>query len=346
MIILQLEDEPWDSGIAHYALTLSIELKRRGHEVHFWGREGSAPLAEAGRAGLKPRGLRRPWLELPALRRELRRLRVSLINAHTGSGHALAAALAAGTAAAVVRTRGDVRPAARHFLARALARRTRAFIAANSRIQQELRLGFPGSRVELVFQGIADAPRRTPLPESPVFGILGRLDAVKGHEVVMEAAARLKTGRWLAMGKGDPARRASLERHARRLGLDDAWQFMGFVDDIWPRLGQCRVGVVASLGSEAVSRAALEWMAAGRPVVASGVGCLPDLVEDGKTGFLVPPGDAQALAAALAGFISEPALADRLGAAARERFEKRFCLARFADETERIYGELLGRLPS
>ena len=54
MKILQIEDEPWDSGIAHYALTLSVELQRLGHEVYFWGRAGSTLLDSAARAGLRP----------------------------------------------------------------------------------------------------------------------------------------------------------------------------------------------------------------------------------------------------------------------------------------------------
>jgi glycosyltransferase involved in cell wall biosynthesis len=109
-------------------------------------------------------------------------------------------------------------------------------------------------------------------------------------------------------------------------------------------LARCRVGVVASVGSEAVSRAALEWMAAGRPVVASRVGCLPDLVIEGETGFLVPPANPRALAQALARFLQEPGLAERMGAAGRRRFDEKFSLGRFADETESLYAQVLDNL--
>jgi len=348
MRILQIEDEPWDSGIAHYALTLAGELKRRGHEVYFWGRPDSPLLGAAARAGLRVLGLRRPWAALPGLRRQVRGLGIELINAHTGSGHSLAAALAAMTGVAVVRTRGDARPAAGHALARLLALRTRAFIAANSRISRELAQAFPGAKVVTIFQGIA-AGEALPLPETPRFGILGRLDPVKGHETIMAAAASLRQehpqARFLAVGGGAPPRRAELEERVSALGLAESWEFAGFVNDIRPALARCRVAIVASLGSEAVSRAALEWMAAGRPVVASRVGCLPDLVADAETGFIVPPGDPGALAQALARFLREPGLAERLGAEARRRFEERFSLKRFVDNTERLYGEILGRFP-
>ena len=346
MNILQIEDEPWDSGMAHYALTLSAQLQDLGHEVHFWGRAGSPLIDTAQRAGLRTLSLRRPWACLHSLRAQVRAAGIVLINAHTGSGHALATALAALTTAAVVRTRGDARPAAKHPLARLLAGRTSCFIAANSMIARELIAAFPGCKVATVFQGIAAGPA-LPLPGDCVFGLLGRLDPVKGHETLLEAAVLLKkehpSARLRAVGGGAPLHRALLEAKARALGLEASMEFTGFVPEVPTELARCRVGVVASTGSEAVSRAALEWMAAGRPLVASSVGCLPDLVEEGVTGFLVPPGDPRALARALARFLERPVLAESMGAAARRAFEERFSLKRFGGETMKVYTEVVGR---
>jgi glycosyltransferase involved in cell wall biosynthesis len=349
MKILHIEDEPWDSGIAHYALTLCAQLRRLGHEVHFWGRRGSPLVAAGERAGLRIRGLRCPWGSLHRLRAGVRTAGIALINAHTGSGHALAAALAALTRVAVVRTRGDARPTAKHPLARLLARRTDAYIAANTAIARELASAFPGARVATVFQGIAAGPA-LPLPQDCVFGLLGRLDPVKGHDDFLRAAALVRGAHpeasFRSVGGGAPLRRSQLEGRAKSLGLEGCCEFTGFSADVPAELARCRVGVVASVGSEAVSRAALEWMAAGRPVVATAVGCLPDLVEDGVTGFLVPPGDAAALGRVLSRFLEEPALAESLGAAARRRFDERYSLGRFAAETLKVYGQLIPHLPS
>lgn len=349
MRLLQIEDEPWDSGMAHYALTLAQELKRRGHDVYFWGKTGSPLMGQAQAAGLPVESWRQPWARLPRLRRLRRELGIELINAHTGSSHSLAAALAAFTDVAVVRTRGDVRPASKHALAQTLAERTRAFIAANSCIREDLAAAFPLARVVTIFQGLAPL-RELPLPDAPVFGILGRLDPVKGHESLMAAAALLRrkhaSARVLAVG-GDPSScRPRLDARVRELGLVDGWDFTGFVDDVSPALARCRVGVVASIGSEAVSRAALEWMSAGRPVIATGVGGLPDLVAHEQTGLLVPPNDPEALAEAMARFLEEPGLAADMGAAGLRRFRERFGLARFGDETEKLYAEILGHIPS
>jgi glycosyltransferase involved in cell wall biosynthesis len=340
--IVQLHDESWDSGLAHYALTLSSELARRGHEVRFWAAAGSYAAGQARFLGLKTREIANPWLMLPLLRVELAKDRVELINAHTGSAHSLAAALAAGGGVKVVRTRGDARPPKGTALTAALARRTDLFIAANEAIGRRLRAIFPKTRVAAVPQGLA-VPPAAALGEEPVVGILGRLDPVKGHEDLIAAARLLAEDHPGArfQAAGDGVLREPLEQAAS--SLDGRFKLLGFVPDALKYIAGCRIGVVASRGSEAVSRAALEWMSLGRPVVATRVGCLPELVEDGATGLLVPPGEPKALAAALDSLLEDPDYAARLGEAGRRRFERLYTVAGFAEKTERAYAEALGR---
>ncbi len=112
MNILHLEDEPWDSGIAHYAVTLAAEQARQGHRVALWGVAGSPLVEDAAALGLATRTWTagpQGWLEIPALRRDLAAFKPEIVNAHTGSAHALALILAP-KGAAVIRTRGDARP--------------------------------------------------------------------------------------------------------------------------------------------------------------------------------------------------------------------------------------------
>jgi glycosyltransferase involved in cell wall biosynthesis len=183
------------------------------------------------------------------------------------------------------------------------------------------------------------------LPDAPVVGVLGRLDEVKGHLTLIEAASRIaKEFPSLSVrcaGSDPNGRLSALAARAMDLGLDSRVRFLGRVPDAGAFIDACRIGVVASSGSEAVSRAALEWMRQGRPVVATRVGCLPDLVEDGETGLLVPPNDPAALADALARLLRDGALAAEMGRRGRERFLAQFSLDRFASETERVYGSLL-----
>jgi glycosyltransferase involved in cell wall biosynthesis len=246
----------------------------------------------------------------------------------------------------VIRTRGDARPVHGTSLTRWAAGRTAAFIAANTTIQTQLERAFPGTRAAFVPQGIEGPGDAAPMPGMPFVGMIARMDAVKGHEVLLDAAHLLKPQvpglRILCAGDG-----AQLKRLSWRLqpqGLDGIVKFLGRVADRWAFISGCRLGVVASLSSEAVSRAALEWMAAARPVVATSVGGIPDLVEDGVTGLLVPPNDPGALAAAVKTLLSDPARAEAMGKAARERWEENFSLAPFILRTQAVYDEAINAL--
>ncbi|HEX4048131.1 MAG TPA: glycosyltransferase family 4 protein [Elusimicrobiota bacterium] len=348
MNVVHLEDEPWDSGIAHYALTLAAEQARRGHRVSFWGASGSPLVKEAAARGLPTRSWPAGppgWLELPALRRELAALAPAIVNAHTGSAHAVAL-ICAPKGAAVIRTRGDARPVASTSLTRWAAGRTAAFIAANAAIETQLEAAFPGTPARLVPQGIEGPEDAAPMPGMPFVGMIARMDPVKGHEILLDCAQALKPLvpglRILCAGEGPQLQR--LGWRLKPQGLDGTVRFLGRVPDKWTFLAGCRLGVVASLASEAVSRAALEWMAAARPVIASNVGGLPDLVEDGVTGLLVPPGDAGALAGAVKSLLDDPARAEEMGRAARARWEEQFSLAPFYRLTEAVYEEAIHAL--
>ena len=101
------------------------------------------------------------------------------------------------------------------------------------------------------------------------------------------------------------------------------------------------MGVISSVGSEAVSRVALEWMAAGRPVVATRVGCLPEIVKDGQSGLLVDPRNASALAQAIGNLLRNRQRLEGMATAARGRVEEYFALNAFADQTLDVYGAAL-----
>jgi|CXWL01.1.fsa_nt_gi glycosyltransferase involved in cell wall biosynthesis len=351
MNILHIEDEPWDSGMAHYAVTLAVEQARNGHRVEFWGRADSPVLSEARRLGLAVRG----WgagaaglLSLGSQRREAGTFAPRVINPHTGSAHATALILAAKRPCAVVRTRGDARPPKSGALTRFVAARTNAFIAVNRTLEAALKSSFPGAKVTRVPQGIEGPANAPALPEAPIVGMIARFDKVKGHEILIDAIARLKTQipglRVRCAGEGRLLER--LRWQLKPAGLEGIVELPGRVADKTAFMAACRIGVVPSLGSEAVSRAALEWMALGRPVIASSVGGLPDLVEDGVTGLLVPPADSTALAAAISALLLDTRMAEALGLAGRECWEREFGLNVFYEATQRVYYEATAHLPS
>src|SRR5438045_1121472 len=93
MRILQILDVRWDSGIMRYGLSLASALKERGHDVRVWALPGKAPYAEAEKLGLPVRPCDRPFWRFLELRKELQREPPDVVNAHSGNGHSLAAAL-------------------------------------------------------------------------------------------------------------------------------------------------------------------------------------------------------------------------------------------------------------
>lgn len=182
-------------------------------------------------------------------------------------------------------------------------------------------------------------------------GLVARLHPVKGHPLFLEAAARVLARRqeegfsdpvgFLVVGDGEPAYRQELEALAGRLGLGDTVRFLGDRDDVPAILAGLDVAVLASQ-AEGFPLAAIEALAAGVPLVATRVGSLPEIVRDGVDGILVPPGNPQALAAALSRLLSAPDLSRRMGEAARQA-AGRFSVEGFVERTSHLYGELLHR---
>lgn len=163
--------------------------------------------------------------------------------------------------------------------------------------------------------------------ERPIVGVFGRLTPWKGQDVVLAALVHVPAVDVLFVGdpSEDPEYAAALERRAAELGLSRRVRFAGFRADV-PRLMQAVDLVVHSATApEPFGRVVVEAMLAGRPVIATGSGGVPEIVEPGVNGWLVAPGDVPALAAAI-----RAALADPEGSAAIARTARKHARARFS----------------
>lgn len=169
---------------------------------------------------------------------------------------------------------------------------------------------------------------------------VGRLAAPKDFSTLVAAVARLPKGRVHLRVFGDGPLRSELEAQTAALGIDTVVEFAGEVPDVRPRLQDADVFVLASL-SEGMPVSILEAMAAGLPVVASGVPGLDEVVVDGQTGFLTPPGDAAALAARLGQLVDDSSLRNALGKAGRARAEAYFSLPAWQEAHFSLYRSLL-----
>ncbi|MGE5838268.1 MAG: glycosyltransferase [Acidobacteriota bacterium] len=207
--------------------------------------------------------------------------------------------------------------------------------------------GLAADHVRVIPNGL-DIQRFHGKVHGPIESIIAvaNLRPEKSHDILLEAFARSTANRRLRLRVvGDGPCRAALERQARESGLGHRVEFLGHREDVADLLALSGLFVLPSR-SEAFPNSALEAMASGLPVIASAVGGLLDLIEDGRNGLLVPPGDADALAGAIDRLVAQPTLAAALGESARRHVRDRYSFARMVASFEHLYlTELHARVP-
>ena len=215
-------------------------------------------------------------------------------------------------------------------------------------------------RVRVVHDGLRPgaATRRAPrsvaraalgLPGDAFVAVtIGRIASWKGQDLFARALAEPELARLGVLGvvagdawPGEEQRERALRELAARLGLGDRLRLVGFRDDLQTVLGAADAVVVASTQPDPLPNAALEAAATGCCVVAAAHGGLPEIVRDGATGVLVPPGDHVALAAALAGLAADPGTTGRLGSAAAYDVRGRFSADALLDAVQDLYDSVL-----
>jgi glycosyltransferase involved in cell wall biosynthesis len=199
--------------------------------------------------------------------------------------------------------------------------------------------GFDEEGFEIVHYGIAARDGVQPYSGSePRILCVGRLIPVKGHLVLLRALAQARSrvpGLVLDVAGQGPLEPA-LKAYARELGLGEAVRFLGFVSPVQAAIERAAVVVVPSLG-EGFGMVALEAMERGRPVIASAVGGLAEIVADEETGFIVAPGDAEELADAIVALASDLPRAAAMGQAGRRRAIESFTQDRSTRRIETLY---------
>lgn len=282
--------------------------------------------------------------EVARLAALMRQEHVAVIHTNTLKAHVLGSLVALWARKPIVwhmrdlpSTRGDARA-----LLAVLFKLVKPGILAISRaVAEDLPLAMR-VRTRVVYNGLdltafdqaASEPAALPLPagDGPVIGTVSYLIPWKGQEIFLRAAAQLLESHpgWRFVVVGDPifqfrTERERLERLAHELGIRDRVSFAGHREDIPAVMRALDLFVLPSL-YEPFGRVLIEAMAARRPIVASRAGGVPEIVLDGETGVLVPPGDPEALADAIADLVIDRAKAERLAAAGRARVEKHFSL--------------------
>src|SRR5450631_3017683 len=177
-----------------------------------------------------------------------------------------------------------------------------------------------------------DVPAKTRNPQSEFrVGLVGRISPWKGQHIFIKAAALVHEhfpyARFFIIGAalfGEDQYDVEVRQLPGQLGIHDNVEFTGFCHDIEPAIAKLDILVHASTKGEPFGQVIIEGMAAGKPVVATNGGGVPEIVEDGQTGILVPMGDADAMAEAIRQILSDPRKARAMGIQARHRVANHF----------------------
>jgi glycosyltransferase involved in cell wall biosynthesis len=360
-LVLHVQKVAGISGSEAHLLSLLPRLRERGWDVRMLMLHQHEPGAWDFARALTARGVPLDAIPLRAdvdpiaflrVASYLLRTRPTILHAHLV--HAEAYGLLAGAAARV-----PIRFATKHgfnefreapyfgLYERGVASLAHVHVAISrglARYLEEVE-GFDGESFEIVHYGID--PDGEPPPstaEQRRLLCVGRLIPIKGHIVLLrafaEAKRRLPDLRLDIAGRGplEPA----LKALARELGIADSIRFLGHVTPIQSAIERSTVVVVPSLG-EGFGMVALEAMERSRPVIAAEIGGLGELVRDGETGLLVPPGEAEPLRDAIVRLAGDFELARAMGEAGRRRALQRFLQQFCTDRTELLYEDALAR---
>ncbi|HXG54924.1 MAG TPA: glycosyltransferase family 4 protein [Vicinamibacterales bacterium] len=288
------------------------------------------------------------------LSRAIKQLRPDIIHAHDPHGIAMAALALSMSTQLVKPSLVASRRVDFHLRGSSLSRwkhrQVDCFICASEAIRQMLLGdGVPPQRAVTVLEGIdvgrAAAALPAPLHEelwlphgSPVVGNVAALVPHKGQKHLVDAAAlvvrQVPDARFVIAGEGEL--RPTLEQQIKHLGLEKHVFLAGFRPDILPVHKAFDIFVMSSV-TEGLGTSVLDAMACGRPVVGTRAGGIPEVIENGSTGILVPPRDHQGMADAIVALLKDDALRARMGSAGLALAHARFSAERMVRDTLRVY---------
>ncbi len=339
-------------------LGLTIALAAGGHRAELICDPAGRLWDRAIAAGIRCHPLRiRNAIDLAAgirLRAILKRERYDVVHFHTARAHSMAP-FARGFARALLATRRmDYRPN-RVFAPYLYNRAVDGVVAISGGVVDSLAAaGVDRQRVTVVHSGVDRHRFHPPTPEERVharialgisFGefvisAVGALEPRKGHRYLIEAIAQFAltapSARLKCFIAGHGSIRGELEREIAKLGCAERVKLLGRIDDPHELLWASDALAMPSL-KEGLGVAALEAMASALPVIASDVGGLREVVEDERTGIIVPPANPEAIASAIGRLADSPALRSQMGAAARARAVENYSMATMAARTLALY---------
>jgi glycosyltransferase involved in cell wall biosynthesis len=330
--------------LAWHALETARGLHAAGHDVLLFCKRNS-PLATWSEAApfpvhrdldpdnISPAEFVKGWRHL---RRTIREFRPDILNPHCPPGHTYLAILRGldHRSVPLIRTVADPRCPSPNpfnkilhsrytdgmiFTTQSSVRRYQPFMNMERMTHQVI---LPGFRADDFAGEVKTGGYRERLgvkPEQLLLGIIARMSPEKGQEVLLEALSLLPAedrAKLFCVMAGEDSRergQAELKVIARQFGVEEHTAFFSRLDDVRPLMSELDIGLVTSTRSEAICRAALEYMSFGIPVISSDVNILPEVVRNGENGMVFPNHDARALATALQRLLHDADLRRELG---------------------------------
>ncbi len=339
-----------------------LGMKGRGHAVALAAPEHSKIYKRASESGIKVFAInfdkKSIPITMPALLKVIKSERTQLLNTHS-SRDSWSGGIAGKLAGVkVIRTRHISSKLNSNFGTKFVyGPLTAGIITTGNFIKEQLvrELGLPPDKIYSIPTGIDVGKFMQADGENvrrefgiaggePVIGIAAALRSWKGHEYILRAMPEVLRdfpgARLLIAGEG--GRRKMITEIAAELGLRDSVILAGHREDIPDIIAAFDVSVMASYASEGIPQFALQSMAAGKPLVGTTAGGIPEVVEDGANGYIVPVKDSGALAKAILKLLSEPEKAREMGLLGRQMALEGHTMEKMLDDTEALYRKVLG----
>lgn len=372
---LQMISVQWWNASAYYAISLAEALQLQGQPVTAAGRHDSPAILKARAWNIPVFGnidLQKPQRtigDFTRLKRFLHENKPDIINAHRPEDMLFAALLRKFTPQyqiPFIRTVSDVRSPKKNLPNAWLHAKAAQHFIFTSRSSYDRYMSvwpvFEG-RSSIIYSGIDTRQFKPRAPSAalrkrlglsggrPLFALIARLAEVKDHHSYLHAAATvvrtMPECRFLIAGEAIDYDIAALKSRAGELGIAENVVFLPREAELDVReiISLTDVGVVCSKGSEVICRVAMEFMAMKKPVIATDVNVLAEMIVDGENGFLIPREDSDALASAMLRLAGNPDLQRKLGEQARSDAESRFSYRVFANATLEVYRKVLQERP-
>lgn len=344
------------SGAEYLTVDLCCRLAARGHTVELLVKANHALIEVARAAGVSTSSARFSGklnlLAMSRLMQRMRAFRVDLVATQLSTASLWGSLAARAIGVPCVATVHALNTKTCYVFANRI-------IVVSQAVKAHLELqGIAAEKMRVVYNGIDLSRFERPLDESetraakvalhfeadaPVIGVVAHLTRKKGHGWFLEAAAQLVAAwpRAQFVLVGDGPERATLEAQVERLGLQSNVRFAGFQRDVVPWIAALDILVLPTIQKEGFGRVLVEAGAMGKPVIATPIGGISEVIVAGETGLIVPAFDAKALFTALADLLSDPDRRTAMGLAGRRRAVNHFSIERMVGETEKVYRELL-----